>query len=148
MPPIELSGSDRLTALKRVLGENAVRVCQDHGLLCRIAGKPAIPSNALYSDFWFRLGITKQIEKKGERLEVTVALIQFALYEPADYDDKLTMKIAKHVIRAFTRKEWAVLPDSRIVTHKMGISVLTKAPPRNRAVVIVDGSFEYIGPAA
>lgn len=140
-------GSDVPSALlERTLRTNAYRACIESGVQCQIGGKPAIPPNTLFSDFWFRSGTTKPIEKKGEQRELTVGLIQFSLHEPLDYDHSRAVQIAKAIAQAFTRKKWPVPPRGYVLTHRLGHVTLPRMQNRKQ-VIVVDGSFEFLHPA-
>jgi hypothetical protein len=138
---------DDPNALECVLSENAHRVCIENGLLIQIAGKPSIPPNTLFSEFWFRTGTPKQIEKDGERWESIPGILQFTLYEPQGHDHDRVIQIAEAIVQGFGKKNWSVPTEGFVTTERMAHVTLPGLLARKWVIVVVDGGFDYVHPA-
>jgi hypothetical protein len=135
------------TALARVLHTRAREVSASIGLKCHIAGKFAIPPNVLFSEFWFKTGTPKPVEKGGKRRESIPGILQFTLYEPRDYDHDRVIQVAEAIVQGFGKKNWSVLPDGCVTTEKMAHVTLPGLLARKWTIVVVDGGFDYVRPA-
>lgn len=126
--------------LEVTLQHNVVSITEQCGVECNIGKKRWAMPDRMFAQFWYR--ISRARIPFGD-LERTVGLLQFSIIEPFGSERSRTKDAANAIAKYFTRQRWTVSPNAHVVTHKMGVALL----PRSN-VLIVDGSFDYIHPAA
>lgn len=132
-------------SLRKILFGKAITAVNSLSLKCRIGNENFVPptNGAVYGEFWFRTGKSKQIELGGKgSFECTPGIMQFTLFAPENSGDGPILKVGDQLKNMWNRQQWAVPPDG-YVTFEVVNSEPMDGIVNGHKVVIVDGGFDF-----
>lgn len=130
--------------LRKTLETQVITVVTALGFPCQIGDESFVPptNGAIFGQFWFRTGKTKQMElgsRKG--FECTAGVFQFTLYAPEKMGSGAVLRLAGQLKKPFNRQQYLVPPDGYVTLEAIGIQNL--GVKDGNYVVIVDTTFDF-----